>query len=383
MWKKLPSVTGALIVLLRIASIGTAAPADGAEKLTLDFADPAWKLDGDAKIDTHLGHQALRIRSGSATREDVVFQDGTLEFDLAPTRHRAFVYVKFRMTATGENEEIYFRTHKSELPDAIQYAPVYKNVANWQLYHGPGYTAAATLPPATWVHIKLIVKGRQGAVFVEDMENPRMIIPLAREPRPGAIGLRAFLPQGAAPDEVFTGNFANVSVRPGEVGFTFPELEAPTPPPGVVESWQVSQTFPSGRDVRHDTLPPDIAQAAWRTLPAEPSGLVVLDRYLTRPEGSRFAAVAARLTIDAAQAERRRFDFGYSDRVSVFLNGELLAEGEASYSFNFPRRQGLIGLDQGTLYLPLVKGRNELLLIVSDVFGGWGLMGALADAEVP
>ena len=70
-----------------------------------------------------------------------------------------------------------------------------------------------------------------------------------------------------------------------------------------------------------------------------------------------------------------RFDFGYSDEISVFLNGRLLFSGNDRYSFNFPRRQGLITIDQGSLYLPLLEGENDLVLAVTDVFGGWGLMG--------
>ena len=44
---------------------------------------------------------------------------------------------------------------------------------------------------------------------------------------------------------------------------------------------------------------------------------------------------------------------------------------------NNPRRDGLIGLDQTSISLPLQKGRNELLLVIVDSFGGWGLMGQI------
>ena len=59
----------------------------------------------------------------------------------------------------------------------------------------------------------------------------------------------------------------------------------------------------------------------------------------------------------------------------------LLFSDDDGYSFNFPRRQGLITIDQGTLYLPLTEGDNELVLVVTDVFGGWGVMGRFADGE--
>ncbi len=77
----------------------------------------------------------------------------------------------------------------------------------------------------------------------------------------------------------------------------------------------------------------------------------------------------------------RRFDLGYSDEVSVFLNGRLLFSADDSYSFDAPRRQGLITPDQASLYLPLQAGENELTLVVTDVFGGWGVIGRFPDGD--
>lgn len=370
MWKPLSLAATSFVVLTTVAY--------AADPLRLDVKDAAWKLAGDVRVGDHLGRPAIQIRTGTAGREDVKMEDGTIEFDVAPTPHRAFVYVQFRVQGDGEHEEYYLRTHKSELPDAIQYSPVYKRISNWQLYHTEGYTAATELVPEAWTHVKLVVRGRQSALFVGDMETPRIVTPLAREPGPGSIGLRGFLPRGAAPDGVYTASFANIVVRPGVVEYDFPEMKPPSPPPGVVTHWEVSSTFPSQPDAIAE-VPANVAGEAWQTLAADPTGLLVFDRYLTRPEGTRWVAVAARLAINAEEAGRRRFDFGYSDRVNVFLNGELLASGDATYSFNFPRRQGLIGLGQGTLYLPLKKGRNELVLVVDEVFGGWGVMGQFAD----
>ena len=64
-----------------------------------------------------------------------------------------------------------------------------------------------------------------------------------------------------------------------------------------------------------------------------------------------------------------------------FVNGTPLFRGEASYSFDRPRREGLIGFDQARLYLPLKADDNELAVIVTDSFGGWGLMGRFVDEK--
>jgi hypothetical protein len=74
-------------------------------------------------------------------------------------------------------------------------------------------------------------------------------------------------------------------------------------------------------------------------------------------------------------------ELGFSDRVTVFLDGRPLYAGEASYSFDNPRREGLIEFGQARLWLPLKAGDNDLQLLVSDSFGGWGLMGRFPDGS--
>ncbi len=295
------------------------------------------------------------------------------------TPYRSFAYVQFRIQADGEHEEFYFRPHKSGLPDAIQYTPVYRRAGNWQLYHGTGDTAAAWLPPEEWIHLRIVVRGSQAAVFVGDVEAPQLVTTLVREPGPGDIALRSFRPRGI-PDGVSLASFSNVVIRPGVADFDFPEPEAVEPPAGVVKQWRVSPAFKSGGDLTE--IPAEILAAeGWQTLDADSTGLVVIGKDVAKPDGARRAAAVARIVVHVAATARRRFDFGYSDEVSVFLNGKLLFSGNDTYSFNFPRRQGLITLDQGTLYLPLNEGDNELLLVVTDVFGGWGVMGRFPDGE--
>ena len=113
---------------------------------------------------------------------------------------------------------------------------------------------------------------------------------------------------------------------------------------------------------------------------AEPSGLVVLEKFVRLPKDVERPAVLARLVIDSPSGRLRRFDFGFSDEVTVFLNGHPLFSGDAHYSHDNPRQEGLIGFWQGTLYLPLKKGRNELVLSLAEVFGGWGVMGRLEES---
>jgi hypothetical protein len=93
------------------------------------------------------------------------------------------------------------------------------------------------------------------------------------------------------------------------------------------------------------------------------------------------AAAVARLRVRAAQAGVYALDLGFSDIATVFLNGRPIFRGDASYSFDRPRREGLIGFDQARLYLPLVAGENDLAILLTDTFGGWGLMGRFVNAS--
>lgn len=339
----------------------------------LSFEPPDVELTGDdTTLVTHHGRASIEMRTGAATWKDVSFQDGTIELDIATRGTRSFVYLLFRMQSGEEYEELYFRPHKPTHPDFIQYSPVYRRESNWQLYHGPGYTAAAPMPANEWVHVKVVVSGARAAVFVAGASEPQLVIPLAREPKPGFIAVRSFVPAGTELDGPAT-HFSNLEIKPGVIDATFPTPAVDEPLAGIVTTWKVSETFVAPDDDVIDLPTP----TGWKPIAAEASGLIVLLKHRARPEGARRASVLAKLDLRADRAETVRFDFGYSDEVSVFLNGRLLFSGDDSYSFNFPRRQGLIGLDQASVFLPLERGANELILAVTDRFGGWGWMGRL------
>ena len=368
-----------LVLLAALAAFATPTPQP---EVRIPF-DAGWELSGEGtRVEEHLGARALRMRGGRAIRRDVTLRDGTVEFDMALAPHRSFAYVQFRMVGDEEHEEIYFRPHKSALPDAVQYAPVWRGESSWQLYHGPGGTAPYAFAHGRWIHVRLVLAGKRAALFLGGADKPTLVIPLAREPAAGQIAFRAFTPPGGAPEGEPVAAFANVVVRPGYVPYDFgPEPQASPPPgmPGMIERWQLSPGF--AVEPGPVTELPEALLAGkerWPTFAAEPNGVVVIGRHVARPAPQ--SAAVARLVLRAPAAGLQRLRLGYSDYVTVFVNGIPLFAGDAHYSFDQPRQEGVIGLFQATLWLPLAAGENEVLLVVSDSFGGWGLTAQLDPA---
>jgi hypothetical protein len=366
------------LAVLVISTLGVAGGARAQQPLP--FTDGGWDLKGSAVAVRPDGPGGvLDVENGLAYRRDVTLLDGAIEFEVQLTRRRSFVYVMFRMQADHEYQEFYLRPHKSNLPDAAQYAPVWQGSSAWQLHHGPGGTAAVGFEPGVWTQVRVLLKGPRAALFVGDMATPVLLVDhLAQEPKPGFIALRGFLPAGV-PGDAPIARYRNVSVRSGEVAFDWPAPEAPPEVPGVVRSWAVSHSFKPADSIA-TSLPSAETLGDLQRVDAEPGGLVELHRHVKLPDGSRAAAAVASLHLKAQREGVYALDLGFSDTATVFLNGRPLFHGDARYSFDRPRRDGLIGFDQARLFLPLRAGDNELRIVVADYFGGWGLMARFPDA---
>jgi hypothetical protein len=341
--------------------------------------DGEWEIRGDGAPGRVDGRAVLNLRLADVERRGLAFADGTVAFDMKVSDRRTFVGVKLRVADDGTYEDVYFRPHKSGLPDAIQYNPAYRGVGQWQLHHGPGATAFADYRPGTWQHVRIEVKGRQAAIFLGHGDTPSLQVSHLRTGvERGGFGFWASRP-GATDQDPWTVSLADVTVEPGVTTYDFaPEREEPVAA-GVIRRWEVSTTY-TGEAAELDALPRTLAASSWHVVEAAPSGLLSLDRELVRPDDG--AALAfARIRLRVSRARTVRMDLGYSDDATVFLDGRPIFAGRFSYSYNFPRRDGLITPDQATVHLPLTPGEHEVVVAVSDVFGGWGLMGRIVDRQ--
>jgi hypothetical protein len=343
----------------------------------IPFDAARWTLVGDrATSMTYLERPSLFIDNGVALLRDSSLGDGTIEFDVALHGHASFAGVAFRALSADDYELIYLRPHLSRRPDALQYTPIYNGSEAWQLYSGPGYTAEAELPLNRWLHVKVVVSGYTARLFVDGAANPQLTVTSLRRPwTRGMIGLWSFL--GGA-------NFSNVIVSPADT--SAPPARPVEPPAGrhTLTKWELSPAFET-TVMKDDVLPDRTAwnAFAWTAVTAENSGLVNIAEYRrrTRSSDSSLALVFARSIITASRAERMKLVFAYSDRVHIFVNGRLLFAGDSAFQARDPSSLGIASLGPDAIYVDLRPGPNEIVLAVSEKFGGWGFAARLQPLE--
>ena len=350
-----------LSVLLNLV---VAVPPLLAQAAPVPFASERWSRGPSALVE-HLGRTALR---GGAVLSDAAFRDGVIEVDVAVDGRRCFPGIVFRMQSPTEAEYVYLRPHRSGEPTALQYTPLFNGLDAWQLYHGPGFTAAADIPHGRWVHLRLEVAGVQARLYLDGETEPALIVDdLKRGAASGTLGLIG--PPGGQV------HFADFTFTP-DAATAFPPPPLAATRSGTVTSWELSRAFAAAEINRFAAPPPAlVAEAGWKDVHPEPSGLVNVSRWLART-GTLPDVVLARTTIHSDAAAVRRLAFGYSDEISVFLNGRLLFWGDASFQVRDPMFYGAVGLHDA-VFLPLQKGANELLFVVAESFGGWGFMARL------
>ncbi len=294
--------------------------------------------------------------------------DGTIEVDLLVEPVRSFHGVFWR--AAGPDFESFFvRPHQVGNPDSIQYTPCPNGISSWQLYHGPGFWAPIRFPIGEWFTLRVAFAGQRADVFVGDLETPALAIgELKLPPTRGGLGVQVGGPGF---------NLARVAystATPTLVGVPLPE---PPAHPGVIRSWEISDPFAEDVVAGVAHLDPSLVAArTWTRLDAERSGLVNIGRV--HPLADERNTVLARTTLPADARATRALEIGFSDRATVFLNGRALFRGDESYRNRDYRFLGSIGW-WDTVYLPLERGANELVVAVAEDFGGWGVQARFGD----
>lgn len=332
----------------------------------IPFDSGRWSIDAEeSAFVNYLGKQAVRIKGGNATVRDFALRNAIMEFDMAVSSERGFSGAVFRVQDAENYEHFYIRPHLSGETDATQYTPVINGVSGWQLYSGEGFGAAVDFRFDEWMHVKIAYSGDRAEVFIDSDEPVLRIDGLKRAAASGSVGLNA-----ANFSPAFFADFS-VAPLPDDYAFAPVSREVPVPDPNIVRAWQVSEGMPA------DSVDAFLAgKREWQSLSAEENGVVNLARAPGVGPGKN--TVVARLLIDSEYQQQKGLSFGYSDEVTVFMNGVAIYSGTNRYQSRDYRYLGTIGLFD-RVFLPLKKGENEVLLSVREDFGGWGIMARFDD----
>ena len=357
---------------------------------SIPFSDKRWKIEAEGQmIEYYEGYECLYLKQGRATLPGVQFLNGVIEFDVCLTKQVSFSGFFFRQTDPNNYEELYFRAHLSGYPDAYQYTPVFNGDPAWQLYHDQfdgvndgyihwkpsgalnGYNNVLEYPYEDWAHVKMLVKNDRAELYFNNNPEPVAVInKLLQAQKAGAVGITSSL------SAMRFANFSYTQTDDVVLKKTQPALN--NIPANSVMQWQVSNSFKE--DVLKNMSSLDeafVKKMTWKKLAIENGGFANLARLSPVTDSN---TVLTKITVTSEKDQIRKLDIGYSDRVKVFCNGQVIYSGDNSFRTRDYRYLGTIGYFDA-VYLPLKKGENTIILAVSETFGGWGVMGKWENME--
>ena len=153
------------------------------------------------------------------------------------------------------------------------------------------------------------------------------------------------------------------------------ERRLPPMPAGTLDEVEPVAVYDAlARDLERPLSPAERDAIRWQDVEAEAPGFVVINRYRESPHprvtfANDFSkrldpqpgmqVVYARTIIDSDRDQVRKLSIGYSDDVSVFLNGRILYRGRSAQNFRDPAFLGIVSPENDAVYLPLKKGAQR------------------------
>ena len=360
---------------LLAAIVGTACAQSNA--VSLSPAD--WEATDSLRAETHLGRPSLYLNRGVALARNLALENGMLEYDVAATRASNFLGFAFRSKTPRFTEVLFLRPGQSRTAEALQYAPAFNSLgAAWQVYHGAGANAAVAVPREQWIHVRIELDGVTARVFCDTSKAPVLVVPRLA----GSGGTRFGLWGGAYGRGAY---YSNLRFAPSSASAA---AAAPQAAPGTITHWQLSAIVEPERFTPR-TLP-DLSRLAWENVSTEPEGFVLVNRFREQPNvsppvdpktrevlvdsvmtgriaGSRI--VYGRATVNASRDGLRRLFFTYSDGIVLYVNGRPIA-----FAMNpqyFRDALGVMARSGDAVYVPLKRGRNEIVVASIELGGGW------------
>ena len=339
------------------------------ESFQFDFSSNVWTINDNHKQLNYQDKKALVFPTGgSASLNDRQYKNMIIEFDVAIPAGYTNVGVNFRQADAQNYEQFYIRGHESGTLQSMQYTPIFNDHSGWQLYSGYNYTGLPTYyREGEWMHVRMAIFDDWMEVYIDDMEHLALhVFDLKHAVAPGQLEIWA-------DDFAYFANFRVKEIE--DYDFFYDRQPKPTPRKGTITTWSISNNFDSA-EFSGEPNPVFLKNLSWKTVDCEYNGLVNLARI--NPHTYQEDAVLAKVKIIATEDQLRWFQFGYSDACKIYLNGKILYEGQHNFQSRDTQYRGTIGYFD-SLYLDLKAGENELWVLVSENFGGWGLMARFDD----
>lgn len=292
----------------------------------------------EAEVVTWQGREALKLVDGLALVPDLEASDVCIEVSIGADGP-AYPGVAFRVQDAVNFELGYAVPHCSGLWDAVQYDPVFQGSNTWQLYHGPAYQIEATVPTGEWFRLRVEVAGDSASFLVGD-QTPLIVGRLARGRREGLLGLWTFRPA----------YFSHLRVSECR-GLPRAEWYPPAPPEGLIDEWFVE---------------------GFGVVRCEQGGVLNLNRHFSMSVGE----VSLTRQFEALSGGELELELGFSDELSLDLDGETLFEGSNTFAgFADYQERGYVHADMHSIGRMVSEGVHTLTarLKVVEPFG-WGLI---------
>jgi hypothetical protein len=362
---------GILMFAIIIFSCNQAAHAQNAAIIPFDSLH--WDIQAKEMIKENFqGKECIKITDGAAYLKDN-FENGIIEFDISFGKERSFPGLMFRMADNKNFEFLYLRPHHSGDPDAIQYCPIFYGNDSWQLYTGEGYCAQAEYAMNAWMHVKVIIAGTRAELYLNNNPSPVLFAyQLQRVPASGGVGLDNHSPAIIRFADFSYTKSDNPPIK--SVAKTVQPLAE-----GIIKKWEISNAFPESTLTTKIFLGnDDTKKFTWQQMESEWPGFVNIGKHIIKASGNN--TVVAKFNITSGKEQVKKMSVGFSDRCKVYVNGKLLYAGDNGFKSRDYRFYGTIGF-WDAVYLDLKKGTNEVMIAVSEDFGGWGVEAKMDDLK--
>ncbi len=331
--------------------------------------------EGKVAFVEYKGKKSMKLapQSGQVVLKDVVFKDGTIEFDVEPVPTEFAQAIYFHRKDDQEQEIFYLRvgTMDNHLTNnAIQYTPYFDGINMWDMY--PQYQAPALIKKDEWNHVKLVISGHQMRVYMNHQPRPVLEIPK----------LEGNLTEGSIAFEGAS-HIANVQVKANETESLCPQegIDLTNHEANYLRKWAI--TSPSdlllGQEVA--TATQARAETYLDSIAAERGGFVNLTRKFGGNKSRKVVWLKTKIT--AKEAIKTKLQLGFSDEVWVFLNNQMVFVDKNLFQQPPMRRypEGRMSKDNASFPISLKEGDNELVLAVANDFYGWGVIARLESTE--